>query len=170
VAPLQGKEIQLLGRTHRIFEHVEAFESDDFRHPARRERMFSFVAASVAIPLLFRPVELSGIGPSIDGGAVNLAPLAHVGEGIDTIYVIAAHPTNHQPALTGGIDYANTLAHILVRERIIRDLQVAVARGVHVVEIRPETELPGSAAKAFFSRALRASYVAAGRLAARAVL
>jgi NTE family protein len=123
------------------FEHVESFSNGAFEDRTQRTRMFTAAAASAAVPFFFEPVELANVGPCLDGGIVNNAPIKHAivapiraalaaAPHVKGVVVIAADP----PDMRLPERDANALAkfslfwrliELLVNERLFRDLEEA---------------------------------------------
>jgi NTE family protein len=128
VTRLDGDE-----QPHTSFEHVERFQDAEFEDTDKRRRMFSAAAASAAVPYAFKALRVADMGPCVDGGLVNNAPIkeaiAH-DPSIDRIIVIVADP----PRMRLSAQEANALANvplglrlleIVVNERLVRDLEEA---------------------------------------------
>lgn len=132
VAPLAG-----VPGAETSFEAVERFHDTEFEDPDRRARMFRAAAASAAFPFAFRPVDLEGRGPAVDGGIVNNTPIAEAIErdpDVGTVYVVVAEPPDvslpkERAADLHGVQLGSRLAEMLVNERLVRDL--AEARAVN---------------------------------------
>jgi NTE family protein len=121
------------------FEYVCDFDQDDFNTVEQRDRMINAALASSAFPLVFVPVDVEvehpqrkvQLGPCIDGGAVNNAPVkwamgGAIGDQIDAILVIAPTPVvEPRPAYVRGVKLIDQVASMLVNERLYRDLREA---------------------------------------------
>jgi predicted acylesterase/phospholipase RssA len=103
--------------------------------------------ASASFPLLFAPTDVPGVGPCIDGGAVNNTPIKYalggaVGRQVDTIIVVS--PTvaylpvdaQHEPVVPRGLALAGRLAEMLVNERLYRDLHDHEERNAALTGLR----------------------------------
>ena len=169
VAPLEGTPIWANGGPHRTYEKVLRFTSDDLR-PGAIERVYRTVAASAAFPFLFTPVHLQNLGPCVDGGAVNNAPLSAAPDS-DRIILVSATPAYAPtpPPRLAGIPLAVTLSQILIEERLVRDLQRAPATS-EILEIRPVESLPGGPLSSLGSIAARREMVDVGHARATEVL
>ncbi len=132
VAPLAGTSG---GRTS--FEAVERFHDAELDDPPRRQRMLRAAVASASFPFAFKPVEVDGLGPCVDGGVVNNTPIGEAIErdpGIATVYVVAAEPAdvslpNPRAARLHGVHLGARIVEMVVNERLVRDL--AEARAVN---------------------------------------
>lgn len=132
VAALRGCQGAIGSRPATTFESVRDFTSEDFATADGLERVFTSAVASAAFPLVFAPVEIDGIGPCCDGGAVNNTPMkwaldGPLGAEIDAIIVVATsveHRTQ-TPDLAGLGSMAGHLAGMLIEERLYRDLREA---------------------------------------------
>jgi hypothetical protein len=108
------------------------FQGEDFATAAGLERVFTAAVASAAFPLVFAPVEIDGIGPCVDGGAVNNTPMkwaldGPLGAEIDAV-VVVSNAVEHRtvtPDVTGLAPLAGHLADMLIEERLYRDLKEA---------------------------------------------
>jgi NTE family protein len=132
VAPLDGVSGTIGDHAATTSEAVCDFESDDFATAASLERVFATATASSAFPLVFAPVELEGLGPCVDGGAVNNTPVKWALEGtlgasLDAIVVVATtvELRTGTPQALHGFAYAGHLATMLIGERLYRDLREA---------------------------------------------
>ena len=133
VAALRGRDGRIGERPATTFESVLDFSSDDFASPAGLEGVFTAAVASAAFPLVFAPVQISGVGPCIDGGAVNNTPLKQALDGalgaeLDAVVVIATSvEQNTEPPedLNGFTPLVGHIANMLIDERLYRDLRHA---------------------------------------------
>jgi NTE family protein len=114
------------------FESVRDFHSGDFATLFALERVFTAAVASAALPLVFAPVEIDGVGPCCDGGTVNNTPMkwaldGPIGASIDAIVVVATSVEQRvaPPDLDGLTARAGHLASMLIDERLYRDLREA---------------------------------------------
>jgi len=95
--------------------------------------VFTAAVASAAFPLVFAPVQISGVGPCIDGGAVNNTPLkqaldGELGAELDAVVVISTsveHHTELPDDLNGFTPLVGHIANMLTEERLYRDLRHA---------------------------------------------
>jgi predicted acylesterase/phospholipase RssA len=124
ITSLNGQTQPLDGQLTTTFECDQTFTADDYGSVARRERIYQVCAASAAFPLLFAPVDVPGIGPCVDGGAVNNSPIGIAVEGGAERVILIAPTAAKLPASggTNGIDLISQLAEILIGERLYRDL------------------------------------------------
>jgi len=132
VAPLNGIDAAVGDRIATSYEAVCDFESDDFATETSLERVFAAATASSAFPFLFAPVDIDGIGPCVDGGAVNNTPIkwaleGNLGASLDAIVVVATtiERRTAPPSTLHGLAYAGHLATMLIGERLYRDLHEA---------------------------------------------
>jgi NTE family protein len=125
ITSFNGRTLPIEGQPTTTFECEQTFGAADFGSKVERERMYQVCAASGAFPILYAPVEVSGIGPCIDGGAVNNSPIGIAIEaGADRVVLIA--PTAAKlpaPGAGSGFDLISQLAEILIGERLFRDLR-----------------------------------------------
>ena len=124
VSAIDGVINRLGSERATTFEGVCSFEGEDFDDDAGRERIYAAAAASAAFPVVFRPVEVAGIGPCYDGAIVNDTPLKlAIDGGADRVVVIAPYPAEFKPRPTaGGIEMLTHLVDMLTHERLFRDL------------------------------------------------
>jgi NTE family protein len=106
------------------FEHAVSFEGSVFDTRSGRDRVCRAALASAALPILFEPVELPDVGPSIDGGIVNNTPISHaIDAGIDRVIVITGNPLEAENRRAFRfLDLVGQAADIAVNERLFRDL------------------------------------------------
>jgi predicted acylesterase/phospholipase RssA len=130
VAALRGCQGAIGAHPATTFESVRDFDGEDFATAAGLERVFTAAVASAAFPLVFAPVEIDGIGPCVDGGAVNNTPMkwaldGPVGAGIDAVVVVSTSVERRTaaPDVSGLAPLAGHLAGMLVEERLYRDLR-----------------------------------------------
>ncbi len=109
------------------YEHVLPFDEHSFESAAGREEVYQAVAASAAFPLLYAPIEIAGVGPCCDGGAVNDTPVKlAIADGARRIFVIAPYPAIAAPTKKlHGVDLFVHLIEVLIHERLYRDLHDA---------------------------------------------
>jgi NTE family protein len=106
------------------FEHAVSFDGSVFDTQSGRHRVCRAALASAALPILFEPVELPDVGPSIDGGIVNNTPISHaIDAGIERVIVITGNPLEAENRRTFRcLDLVGQAADIAVNERLFRDL------------------------------------------------
>jgi NTE family protein len=117
------------------FEHVERFDGADFDTDAGRRRIFEAATASAALPFVFAPVDVRGVGPCVDGGVVNNTAIKEaIDEDLEigSVYVIVAHPPGMripvpEAAGLGGVSLGMRLVEMLIEERLVRDIREAQA-------------------------------------------
>jgi len=137
VAALRGVESSLYGKPATTFEGVLTFTDGDFDGDAGREQIAQAAAASSAFPLLFHPVDLPGLGPCYDGGAVNNTPIQlAASEGLEEIILISPYPAQFRttPSLEG-VELVSRLVDILIHERVYRDLRAAEAANATIAQL-----------------------------------
>jgi NTE family protein len=130
LAALNGVRGQVGDHPATTFESVRDFTTADFTTRAGLDRVFDAATASSAFPLVFAPVDVDDIGPCVDGGAVNNAPVkaaleGDVGARVDAVVVIATSVElrTTPPGALHGIELAGHLAEMLIGERLYRDLR-----------------------------------------------
>lgn len=134
---LGGRDGEIASRGERraatTFEAVRDFETDDFATQDRLDEVITTAVASAAFPVVFAPVDVPGIGRSIDGGCVNNTPLkwaldGALGAELDAVVVIGTsveRRTAPPGELTGLTPLVSHLAEMLIDERLYRDLREA---------------------------------------------
>jgi predicted acylesterase/phospholipase RssA len=128
VAPLNGVQGAIGSTPATTYEKFFHFSGKDFDTAEGLARIFEATTAACAFPGLFAPVELDGLGPCVDGGAVNNAPIKYALDEGDIDQVIMPIPF---PALMPaggsrhGLGLLNHLIEILINERLYRDLKDA---------------------------------------------
>ena len=130
VAPLQGLQGAIGDIPATTYEGVLRFSGKDFDSDEGLERIFTATAAACAFPGLFTPVEIPGLGPCIDGGAVNNTPIRYALEDSDINHVIVPVPFPAivpTPGTLRGAALAEHLLEALINERLYRDLKDAEA-------------------------------------------
>jgi hypothetical protein len=75
VASLRGTEHPIGPDEGVSYTQVLSFNGNDFDGREQLEHVFLCASASAALPILFSPVDLPGIGPCIDGGLVADLPI-----------------------------------------------------------------------------------------------
>jgi NTE family protein len=129
VAVIGGVTSYIGGQPTTSYEKVLTFDGAAFDDEAQREVIYRATAASAAFPLVFKPVDVPGVGPSYDGGVVNDTPVELAMEyGAERIIVISPYPQVVRVTQTPtGIAGVAHLADILIHERLFRDLRDAEA-------------------------------------------
>jgi predicted acylesterase/phospholipase RssA len=128
VSPLKGVQDTIGKRAASTYEKVLCFSGEDFDTAEGLERIFKVVTAACAFPGLYAPVELPGIGPCVDGGAVNNAPVRYALDECDIRHIIVPVPfpsVMPPSAPLSGWGLAGHLTDILINERLFRDLKDA---------------------------------------------
>lgn len=138
VGALQGVTTMIAGTPATSFEGVLPFEGPDFDDATRREQIYVAAAASAAFPVLFNPVDVPGLGPCIDGGVVNDAPVKLATDsGAERVVVIAPYPAAYRSAtLPRGVEFASHLVDALIHERLYRDLRDTEATNLMLARLR----------------------------------
>lgn len=140
LATLNGRLGQLApGRAATTFEQTQQFVDSDFDTAETRERLIQTALGSAAFPFVFAPVDVPGVGPCIDGGAVNNTPIKRALEGdaaIERIVVVTTEPLviEPNPSLHGAA-LVGQIADILINERLFRDLHEAEGVNAYLDQI-----------------------------------
>jgi NTE family protein len=121
---LRGLVLDPKGIPTTTFEHLLKVESDAFDSVEGRHRVAAAATASAAFPGLFVPVEVEGVGPCIDGGAVNNAPISWaIEEGMERVIVVTGNPLALPPEDDlAWLDLIGKEVDIAINERLFRDL------------------------------------------------
>ena len=128
VTALAGQTQTLLGQPATTFEGAVTFADRELDDVAARERLLQAAVASAAFPGLFAPVAVPGVGPCVDGGAVNNTPvgLALEDSSVSRVVVVSPEPSCiTPPEPLSGLNLLGHIAEILINERIFRDLHTA---------------------------------------------
>jgi len=128
VTPLRGVRGAIGQMPATTYEEVLRFSGRDFDEPESLTRVFNATLAACAFPGVFAPVELPGLGPCIDGGAVNNAPIAYgLSEGdVNRIIMPVPFPAMMDTTMElNGLSLVNHMIEILINERLYRDLKDA---------------------------------------------
>jgi predicted acylesterase/phospholipase RssA len=128
VSPLKGVVGKIGNSPASTYEQVINFTGEDFDTPERLEQVFEVTMAACAFPGLFAPVEIKGLGPCVDGGAVNNAPIGYALQenDITDILMPVPFPELIPPTTTKhGLGFLNHLIEILINERLFRELKNA---------------------------------------------
>lgn len=130
VAALHGCAGNIGARPATTFESVRDFYTGDFGTAEALETVFTGAVASSALPLVFAPVDIPGLGPCVDGGAVNNTPMkwaldGALGAQIEAIVVIATSVEHRAGPIdvTGFTSYVGHIVNMLIEERLYRDLR-----------------------------------------------
>ncbi len=129
-APLRGCDGGAAEDPAITYTRVMRFDGACFDTQETLNRVLTVATASAALPLLYTPVELPGLGPCVDGGIVANTPLRYAygdddGASIDAIMVVAATPSflgRKLPSYRG----VGLLAHVvdmLFSEWLYQDLR-----------------------------------------------
>ena len=123
VAALPGQQDRF-GRLR--FEQSYSYDALDFQDDARLDHMAELCVASAALPVLFRPRQVSGAGPFWDGGIVDNAPIgwALKTAPVDHI-IVATSDSNQVHTRRYGRFSVSRLIQMLIDERLARDLHDA---------------------------------------------
>jgi len=128
VAPLNGVQSHIGSLPTTTYEQVIDFSNKDFDSAESLANIFDIITAACAFPGLFAPVHVKGLGPCVDGGAVNNAPIRYALENTKTNKIIMPVPFPAMASETSpsmGLKMANHMIEILINERLFRDLKFA---------------------------------------------
>lgn len=133
VAPLRGVEGAIDGEPATTYSQVIGFSGDAFDDTAGLERLFVAVTASAALPVLYAPVDVPGLGPCTDGGLVNNTPIGiafgpNHGDELDAIVVLTPTPSlfNTPSATPRGLGLVAHQIDMVFAEWLYRDLRRAM--------------------------------------------
>ncbi|APR78131.1 Patatin [Minicystis rosea] len=133
VAPLHGMQGSIDGEPATTYSHVVGFTGESFDDAKALEEVFVAATASAALPILYAPVDLPGLGPCIDGGLVNNNPLDAAigpcgGATLDAVIVIAPTPALLQrpPKDQRGLDLLAHEVDMVFAEWLYQDLRRCV--------------------------------------------
>lgn len=120
---LRGKLHEPKGVPATTFEHVLKLDASDFDDAAGRAKVAHAAVASGAFPLLYIPVEVDGVGPCVDGGAVNNTPISWaVDAGAERVIVVTGNPLEIPAETLAGATLVGKEVDIAINERLFRDL------------------------------------------------
>ena len=142
VTPLNGVVGNIQRREATTYEKIIKFTGEDLDTPARLEKVYNVVAAACALPALFKPVEIPGLGFCVDGGAVNNAPIKYALEESGVSRIIMPVPF---PAVMphgdwkSGVGLVNHMLEILINERLYRDLKEATTVNEEIEKLKELT-------------------------------
>lgn len=134
-APARDPRTPAPNRT--TYEHVADFDERTFEKETERDRMIEAALASAAFPFVFVPVgvtdpRLGDLGPCIDGGAVNNAPIkwamgGAIGDELDAVIVVTPTPEldPHPSENVRGTHLVSQAVQMLINERLYRDVREA---------------------------------------------
>ena len=128
VTPLNGAVNSIGKKPATSYEKIITFTGPDFDTQERLDKVFKVVTAACAFPGLFLPVEIEGLGPCVDGGVVNNAPLEYALEQSDVnrVLIPVTFPAvMERRSWISGFGLLNHLIEILINERLYRDLKDA---------------------------------------------
>jgi NTE family protein len=102
LATLHGRQGHVDGEPATTYSEIQSFSGAAFDTAEALERVFVAATASAALPLLFAPVEVPGVGACTDGGLVNHTPIlaafgSDADEQLDAILVVTPTPTLFKP-------------------------------------------------------------------------
>jgi len=128
------------------FEHAIKLQDDAFDTQQSRRAVATAAVASAAFPGIFVPVEVAGVGPCVDGGTVNNAPISWaIEEGADRVIVVTGNPPSQ--AAEGKLaffDLVGKEVDIAINERLFRDLRQARRINDKLSALSKELERQGS--------------------------
>ena len=104
LATLCGHQGHIDGEPATTYSRILGFPGACFDAPEALERVFVAATASAALPVLFAPVEVPGIGPCSDGGLVNNTPILTAfgpdpDEALNAVLVVTPTPAVLAPPL-----------------------------------------------------------------------
>jgi NTE family protein len=129
VTALNGKIVEVGGVPATTFENPLSFTGSDFDTAESRSAIFRATAASGAIPVVFVPVDVPGVGRCADGGLVNNTPIKYAlaDPAVRRVFVIVPYPSPLDPPPPArGLDLIVHAIDIFIQERLLRDLKEAV--------------------------------------------
>jgi hypothetical protein len=120
---LRGKLHESKGVPTTTFEHVMSLRGPDFDSQESRAQVAHASVASGAFPVLFVPVDVEGIGPCVDGGAVNNTPISWgIEAGAERVIVVTGNPLEIPAEPLAGATLLGKEVDIAINERLFRDL------------------------------------------------
>ena len=137
-AALRGRPTEIAGRPGTTFEYPITYANADFDTAEQRVAIWRAATASAAVPLVFLPVDLPGVGPCADGGLVNNTPLKYAlaDDGVTRVFVIVPYPAPAEPKQPAqGLELLTDCIDVFIQERLQRDLHVAAEVNEQVASI-----------------------------------
>lgn len=132
LASLHGRQGRVDGEPATTYQEIVTFSDEAFDDAEALERVFVGAVASAAMPLLFVPVEVPGLGPCTDGGILDNTPiLATVdvddAEAVDAVIVVTPTPALFRPPPQEhrGFRLLTHQLDMVFAERIYQDLRRA---------------------------------------------
>ena len=129
-APLRGCRTTVQGELVTTYTQVVRFGGASFDAQELLEQVFTVATASAALPGLYAPVDLPGLGRCVDGGLVANTPIRYAygddgGASIDAILVVAASPAalDVPPRPFTGIALMAHVVDMLFSEWLFQDLR-----------------------------------------------
>jgi predicted acylesterase/phospholipase RssA len=130
VAPLCGVETTIGALPATTYGSAVSFQGEDFDTQSGLESVFTAATASAAFPGMFTPVEVAGLGPSIDGGLLDGTPLREarsfaLGAEVDTLLMVAPTPTHASRSRRAptGMGLFGHVIDMLFTERAYQDIR-----------------------------------------------
>lgn len=130
VAPLRGTVDRLEEETAPSYTSIVHYCGESFDTEQGVEEVITGAVASAALPVLYAPVKVPGLGSCIDGGLVDGGSFPEVlgpdgGASLDGIVVIAPAPASIPPrrGRLRGVDLINHVVEMIFSERIYLDLR-----------------------------------------------
>ncbi|MCB9072131.1 MAG: patatin-like phospholipase family protein [Bdellovibrionaceae bacterium] len=139
------------------YEKCLHFKNNDFDTQHDLTNVFKTVSAACAFPGLFTPVSLDNLGPCVDGGVVNNAPIKYAlkDSNVSRIIVVIPFPAvMKSPASLSGFSFLGHLIEILINERLFRDLNSVYALNEKCMALKKLVE-EGSLSKDQCSKVLK---------------
>jgi predicted acylesterase/phospholipase RssA len=101
LALLRGREGRIDDEAATTYREIVSFPGASFDTEEALERVFVATTASAALPVLFAPVDVPGVGTCVDGGVLNNTPIvvalgADPAE-LDAVLVVTATPAALAP-------------------------------------------------------------------------
>ena len=127
------------------FEHAIRLQNTAFDGASERRSVATAAVASAAFPGVFVPVDVPGVGPCVDGGTVNNAPISWaIEEGADRVFVVTGSPSAQPPeAKLAWFDLVGKEVDIAINERLFRDLRQARRVNEKLAALANELERQG---------------------------
>ncbi|HKO47233.1 MAG TPA: patatin-like phospholipase family protein [Polyangiaceae bacterium] len=142
---LRGLTRDSQARAATTFEHAIKLQDHAFDTPQSRRAVATAAVASAAFPGVFVPVEVAGLGPCVDGGTVNNAPISWaIEEGADRVIVVTGNPSAQPPeGKLAWLDLVGKEVDIAINERLFRDLRQARSVNDKLASLAKELERQG---------------------------
>jgi predicted acylesterase/phospholipase RssA len=132
LAALHGRQGHIDGEPATTYGRVLGFQGESFDTEDALEKVFVAATASAALPVLFTPVDVPGVGPCTDGGLLNNTPILTAfgpdgADALDAVLVLTPTPAllASPPRVHRGVQLLAHELDMVFAEWLFQDLQRA---------------------------------------------